>query len=176
MNRRTLLTTGVAALSGCAGALETGPELDPRKLEESVREGTMEARNDEGLGLLATDETLREIARYHAEDMIEESYIGNVSPSGETFADRYAKFDFTCSGRPPEAGGTRVGNNVLGRFRFERGKHTAPELADKLLGLWRKQTEKYKILTSGFWDATGVGAAADGDGGETVVYVAVYFC
>lgn len=177
MERRAFLAACVAGtISGCSGRL-TGPDLSAEDVAIHFRDHVNEARSDDGVGYFLTDETLVEIASYHAENMVEESYLGLTSPSGETFADRYQKFDYSCGGVPMNSEGPRVGNAILFRIRFDEGSRTEREIAEKFFELLLQNPEKKELAFWDFWSATGTGAAVGTEAaGRTVVYLAQYYC
>lgn len=177
MNRRALLATVASgAVAGCGGRL-VGPELDATTIATSLRDYVNDARTDRGAGYFATDEKLTKIARYHAEDMLEKSYVHMRSPTGETLGDRYRKFDYSCGGVSPQSDGPRVGNAVLFRIRFESGRYTEQEVAEKLFKNLLKQPEKRDLAFWDFWETQGTGAAVGTDAaGRTVVYAAQNYC
>ncbi|WP_158057636.1 CAP domain-containing protein [Halorussus halophilus] len=177
MNRRALLATVVSGtIAGCGGRL-VGPDLDANAIATYLRDYINEARTDRGVGYFATAEKLTKIARYHAEDMLEDSYFHMTSPDGESLPDRYRKFDFSCGGVPKESRGPRVGNAVLFRIRFESESYTERTIAQKLFDHLLKSKEKKELAFWDFWDSQGTGAAVGTDrAGRTLVYAAQYYC
>lgn len=69
---------------GDAGA----PAVDEAEVEYFSFELVNEARADEGVGELAYDATLSEIARAYSRRMRDEGFFAHVDPQGEDFSDR----------------------------------------------------------------------------------------
>ncbi|MFC7080972.1 CAP domain-containing protein [Halorussus caseinilyticus] len=177
MNRRAFLATACSgAVAGCSGRL-LGPKLDRTAIADHLRDYVNEARTDRGVGYFATDEKLVKVARYHAEDMLDDSYLRMTSPDGETLADRYRKFDYSCGGVPADSDGPRVGNAVLFKIGFDSGSYTEAEVARRLFDRLLASPEKKELAFWDVWDAQGTGAAVGTDaGGRTLVYAAQCYC
>jgi|GEM_PF-2374929 len=77
--------------------LEEEP-LDRSQIERDIHYYVNQEREDRGLEPLAYDTDLRDIARYHSQDMVDQDYFAHDSPDGETVEDRYERFGIACSG------------------------------------------------------------------------------
>lgn len=174
MNRRAFLSmVGVGALAGCSGRL-LGPDLSADEIAVGFRDRVNEVRADRATGHLAVDQTLAESAPYHAEDMLDRDYLGMNSPAGESMADRYQKFDYSCAGSTPPDGGVAVGN--ANRVRSSEDEVTERKLARTMFQRLLDTPQKKELAFWDFWGTT-TGAAVGEDGlGRTVVYLAQYYC
>ncbi|MFC4551914.1 MULTISPECIES: CAP domain-containing protein [Halorussus] len=156
-------------------------ELDRSRVERLVHEYVNERRVEHGLGTLAFDTELREIARYHSEDMAAEDYFSHVSPDGETRADRYEQFGYDC--RAP-AGDDRYytgAENILYTYydsNVRTGEGTvrytnADELARGIVRGWMNSEGHRENILLSAWDDEGIGVHVTSEG---KVYATQNFC
>lgn len=156
-------------------------ELDRGRVEKLVHRYVNERRAAHDLETLAFDTELREIARYHSEDMAENDYFSHVSPSGETMSDRYDKFGYDCRAYTSENTYYTGAENIAYTYydtdvRTENGTErytNADELARGIVRGWmNSQGHRENILTAA-WNNEGIGIAIT-SGGK--VYATQNFC
>lgn len=144
--------------------------INRTELEMAVHEGINEVRADNGLGPLSFDEGLREVARYHSEDMAENGYFSHTSPSGETMSDRYQRFDYEC--RTP-INEYMYGTGAENIFMYGSSAIEEDELADMVVDGWmNSEGHRANILDENV-RREGIGVAVSEDGS---VYVTENFC
>lgn len=178
-----LVVEGAAVDAG--GTDDTGDtplsELDRSRVERLVHEHVNERRAEHGLGALEFDTALREIARYHSEDMAENDYFSHTSPDGETRSDRYDRFGYDCRADTGDGTYYTGGENIAYTYYDTRVRTsdgvvrytTADELARGLVRGWmNSQGHRENILTEA-WDHEGIGVAITSDG---KVYATQNFC
>lgn len=66
----------------------SGTAVPPAEAEERLLNLLNAARRDAGLAPLRSDKELREVALAHSLDMVENNFVGHVSPSTGSYADR----------------------------------------------------------------------------------------
>lgn len=147
-----------------------------------MHEYVNEERTQRGLNALDFDEDLREIARYHSEDMAQRGYFSHTDPEGNNFADRYDRFNYTC--RVPTDGNTYYtgGENIAYTYyetnvRLDSGEivhyDTESELARGIVNQWMNSTGHRENLLADYWQNEGIGIYVTDD---NKVYATQNFC
>jgi len=156
-------------------------ELDRSRVEQLVHEHINERRAEHGLGSLAFDDDLREIARYHSRDMAENDYFSHESPSGESRSDRYEKFDYDCRADAGDGRYYTGGENIAytyydtdvnadwGTVRYT----TADELAAGIVKSWMNSEGHRENILTAAWNNEGIGIYVTAEG---KVYATQNFC
>ncbi|MFH5797331.1 CAP domain-containing protein [Haladaptatus sp. CMAA 1911] len=155
--------------------------MDRGDVERLVHTYVNEERSNRGLEPLAFSTDLREIARYHSEDMATRNYFSHTSPEGENFADRYDRFDHTCRASAGDGRYLTGGENIAqtwydvrvttadGTVRYT----TEDELARAIVTQWmNSQGHRENILTPE-WRNEGIGIVVTDEG---KVYATQNFC
>ena len=75
--------------------IDTRTEI--RQLERAIHAEVNQVRSGMGLSNVRYDRNLAQIAREHSKDMARKQYFDHVSPTGETFQDRYEAGRYRCS-------------------------------------------------------------------------------
>lgn len=152
--------------------------IDRAEIELYIHEEINEERASRGLGALNWDGELREVARYHSEQMATEGFFAHTSPTGQTMSDRYDKFGYNC--RAPTSGNryltgaeniakTYHHKNVIGQGRLTTNR----EVAEALVQQWMESTGHRENILTPEWNAEGVGVYVTSD---NEVYATQNFC
>lgn len=163
------------------------PDADPNPIAVEARiharvNGVRRARD---LPALSLDPALREVARSHSRDMADRDYMAHVSPEGDSFHDRYARFDYRCERRD----GDRIlgGAENVAQFPFGVPVHdgdggavrtlaTADELAAAVVGGWMDSPGHRENILREPWREEAIGVAVVRRDGVTRAYVTQNFC
>lgn len=169
------LSDYVNGLSGSSGGTGGNGTLnattDRERLELAIHERVNEARVERGLDPLAFDTDLREIARFHSEDMAERGYFNHTSPDGDTLEDRYDQFGYDC--RVP-AGTFQYKSGGENLFKYQSSASISDEeLADQVVEGWLNSPAHRRNLLDEDWRREGIGVATASDG---TIYVTQNFC
>lgn len=152
--------------------------IDRAEVEFYVHEEINEERTSRGLSRLNWDSELREIARYHSNQMAAEGFFAHTSPSGQTMGDRYDRFGYNCR---VSAGGNRYltgaeniaqtyhHKNVIGRGRLT----TDREVAEALVQQWMESEGHRENILKPEWNNEGIGVYLTS---ENEVYATQNFC
>jgi uncharacterized protein YkwD len=156
-------------------------DLDRGRVERRVHHHVNQRRADHGLAELEFDTDLREIARYHSEDMATNDYFSHTSPSGETMSDRYDEFGYDC--RADAGDGTYyTGSENIAYTYYDRRVQTddgvvrytnADELAQGIVTGWMNSRGHRENILTEAWDDEGIGIVVTGEG---KVYATQNFC
>lgn len=154
-------------------------------LEIKIHEETNKIRTQLNLSVLSFDEELRNIARYHSEDMAMNNYFDHISPNGETLKDRFAKFNFTCKIVVDNYVYEGAENLFLGyiykSYSYEKLTHRIlkydfygiEEFAKEVVKSWYESEGHRKNMLFKYWKKEGVGVFIASEG---KVYVTQVFC
>lgn len=85
-----------AAPAGDAATVTPHHRFNRTRVERLLHTYVNRERRTRGLAPLEYNETLRDIARYHNEDMAANGYYAHTAPDGETIQDRYERFGLDC--------------------------------------------------------------------------------
>lgn len=141
------------------------------RLELAIHERVNEVRQERGLSELAFDTELREVARYHSEDMAEREYFSHTSPEGHTLQDRYERFGYDCRVPAGEFEYKTGGENL---FMYRSSMEPSIEtLANRSVAGWLDSPGHRRNLLDEDWRQEGIGVARADDGS---VYVTQNFC
>lgn len=155
--------------AGDSSAINATTERE--RLELAIHERVNEARQERGLDPLAFDTDLREVARYHAEDMANRSYFSHTSPEGDTLEDRYERFGYDCR-VPTDGMSYKTGGENL--FTVSSADSLSNEkLADRAVQGWLDSPAHRENLLDQDWRQEGIGVAWTDDG---TLYVTQNFC
>ncbi len=123
------------------------PISEIRPLEEEMFDMVNSDRADSGLAPLVHDDELRQVARYHSEDMYLRDYFDHIDPDGESPSDRAdnAGIDYVV-----------IGENI----EWNMGHSNPVEYAEQ--GFMASPGHRANILFDGY-NAVGVGIASVGD-------------
>jgi uncharacterized protein YkwD len=152
---------------GETGTDESSSGLNEADIEEEIVALVKENRRERDVARLNHDPGLREIARYHSQDMAESGYVAHENPeTGETMEDRYAKFQYSCS---------TPGENVF-HAKFEGYSFSESEIASRTVEAWLDSQQHRELMLSSRFEAGGVGVEIVEEGRTTHVYVTQNFC
>jgi uncharacterized protein YkwD len=156
-------------------------ELDRSRVERRIHYHVNQRRAERGLDPLAFDTDLREVARYHSEDMAENDYFSHTSPSGETFTDRYEAFGYDCRAATGDGTYYTGAENIAYTYYDTRVRSggeivrytNADELARGIVTGWMNSEGHRENILMEAWDDEGIGVAIT-SGGK--VYATQNFC
>lgn len=157
-----LLPAELDGLLTGVGNPDSASALNETSVERLVADRVNAFRFDHDVSQLAYDPALAEIARYHSEDMADRNYTGHVGPEGETVADRFERFGYSCSAPGELILFTQYGREIEtlnGTVRFD----DESELATGVLNLWRQSPSHREALLTTTWEHIGVGVAVSDD-------------
>jgi uncharacterized protein YkwD len=149
--------------------------LNVGSVEFVIHQRINRARSGRGYPDLELNSRLREVARYHSEDMARNRYVEHTSPDGETIADRYAEFGLDCSSRAENLAKTYYREEVDvagGNDRYE----TPGELGRAIANRWLEFDSYRNNVMRREWTAHGIGVFAVERAGRIVVYATQNFC
>lgn len=180
---QTKKTTAAPSQTATAGVTSTSDpkdtqqpsSLDRTRLEKAVHEEVNSVRADNGLSTLDFDSDLRQIARYHSDDMATNEYFAHDSPSGETMADRYDRFGYNCRVQVSSNRYATGGENIY-TTRYSGLSLSEREIAEMTVSSWMESPGHRENLLRGYWQNEGIGVAISSDGGGTEIYVTQNFC
>lgn len=171
------------------GSSESGflsdDELNRTKIEYLVHKEINDRRRAHDLPPIQFDMELRQIARYHSKDMAESQYFAHTSPDGETMADRYDKFGYSChvdmSGNQYATGAENIAytyafENVVRENGATAYYSNEKEIARGLVNQWMNSTGHRKNILKSYWENEGIGIYIAEIDGETRVYATQNFC
>lgn len=160
-------------------------EFDAARIEAKVLEGVNIYRNEIGIQTLRRDSTLREMARFHSENMAGQRYVSH-SAAGFNTQERYEKYEMEDSCNVPnnQEKGLVSGENletlrktVAGRPFQENGEtryyRDETAVAEAVVNAWIDSEEARKRLKLENADRAGVGVVVTENGR---VYVTMDLC
>lgn len=142
-------------------------------LEREIHERINEIRQDNGLQTLNADSRLRDIARYHSEDMAQADYFAHTSPGGESMGDRYEKFGYECRASTGTNTYLTGGENIAMR---ETRSTDEERVARRIVSQWMNSRGHRKNILEPAWDDEGIGVVIELQGGQYRVYATQNFC
>lgn len=149
--------------------------LERQRIEKLIHEQINERREERNLRSLSFDTQLREIARYHSQDMADEDYFDHTSPSGETREDRYDRFGYDC--RVSTGGNSyATGAENINRIEYSGFSYTESEIAEKFVTSWMESDGHRENILKQYWENEGIGVVVHEDVGDTVVIATQNFC
>lgn len=164
----------------------TQSNLDIGKIEWKIHERINEIRTKRGLSRLKMSGRLREIARYHSDDMATSGYFAHDSPSGETMEDRYQKAGYNCRvdvgvGEELSTGAENIAytyayktvDTAEGTVSYD-GNET--KIAHGIVRQWMNSKPHSENILKDYWEYEGIGVAAINSDGGTKVYATQNFC
>lgn len=182
--------SGLSELGEEAGFLNsTGGDSDALNrsaIERQVHQSINQVRVERGLSELQSDQDLREVARYHSEDMADRGYFAHEGPDGETMGDRYDRFGYDCEVALSENRYATGGENIAytyayGRIRADDGRiisHDGDEshIGRGIVRQWMNSTGHRENIVKPHWRSEGIGVAFAQVEEGTRVYVTQNFC
>jgi uncharacterized protein YkwD len=162
-----------------------GSEFNRENVEYLIHEHINEVRAERDLSRLSFDTGLREIARYHSEDMASSGYFAHTSPDGESMGDRYQKFGYQCQvssgGNQYTTGGENLAKTYYqARISLQNGStvyYDSPgELAQGVVQQWMNSEGHRENILKPYWENEGIGVTITEEDGATAVYVTQNFC
>jgi uncharacterized protein YkwD len=144
------------------------------KIEREIHRLINKKRAEHGLSRLSFDTKLREVARYHSQNMAEKQFFDHTAPSGQTMEDRYQKFGYSCR---VSSGGNRYltgAENIA--YRGGDIYSSEKELAEFFVDSWMDSPGHRKNILTPAWEKEGIGVAVTEVGGDTKVYATQNFC
>lgn len=160
-------------------------EFNRENVEQRIHEEINDERTQRNLAPLSFDNDLREIARYHSEDMVSSGYFAHTSPDGESMEDRYQKFGYQCQVSMGDTQYTTGGENIAKTYyettiALENGStvhHDTPEeLAEGVVQQWMNSEGHRENILKPYWNNEGIGVETTEEDGATAVYVTQNFC
>lgn len=160
-------------------------DISRSRVEAEIHSEVNRVRQERGLSTLATDSRLREIARYHSEDMALKGYFAHDSPDGETMGDRYEKFNYDC--RVP-TGDNRYASgaeNIAYTYAFARVSKPGgaeshdgdeQEIGAGIVEQWMNSPGHRENILRPYWRNEGIGVAVTEVDGRVRVYATQNFC
>lgn len=157
------------------------PSVDPASIdaadvEQAIVDQINSARDDRGLDALSRSGELREMARFHSDNMAEQQYLSH-SAGGFNTEQRYERFDLAdqCRFADDTNTGTREDESieVYGRVTVGPNGTDATQLADAAVTNWFGDDESETILTYQNANKLGVGVTITESG---QVYLTVDLC
>lgn len=184
--------TGVQAIdntvddlsSAAAGVLEEEP-LNRTQIEREIHVAINEERRESGLQTLSYDTVLRDIARYHSEDMANRSYYAHESLEGDNFEDRYRQFGYDCRVPTGENMYFSGAENIAYTYadqdvQTERGvedyDRNETKIARAFVEGWMNSPGHRRNILEPAWRAEGLGVAITEDDDGTKVLATQNFC
>jgi len=167
--------------NGQASNAESNDGLDEEEVERLIHEEINDYRADQGVGELAYDDGLAEIARYHSSNMAEDENIYHTSPDGQTVDDRYERFGYDCRVPVGDNQYRTSGENVAKTWYEEdltNGDYygSPEELAEGVVEQWINSPDHRENLVDDAWRKEGIGVTVTEEDGNTAVYVTQNFC
>lgn len=165
-----------AAVSGAQAALEEEP-VDEREIEREVHRFVNEERTDRGYDPVEFDDSIREVARAHSEDMATRGYFAHESPGGDGHPDRYDLHGVACGSSAENIAWTLADGGVK-TSSGERVDHDRDEtsIARGLVRQWMTSPGHRENLLSPDWQAEGVGVSLSETDDGVRVYATQNFC
>jgi len=155
-------------------SMMTVPEIDREDLEQEIHELVNDRREANGLSSLETDSYLKEIARYHSEDMAKSGYFAHDSPAGESMSDRYDRFGYDCR---VEVSGNEYLTGAENIFKISIDYQLSEEeIGEMAVESWMESPGHRENILRPEWNAEGIGVYAIDEGSEVSVYVTQNFC
>jgi len=149
-----LLLLAAVATMPAAGAADGASHMQALTADEEQAVALLNAdRSAHGLPPLRVNLTLAALAREYAQDMIDRGYFSHVSPEGEEFSDRLARYGVAFRS---------AGENL--------GMHGSVAAAERML--MNSPSHRANILGRDF-DELGIGVRSAADGSVYIVQVFV---
>ena len=153
-----------------------GASIDRADVERAVVDRINAERRDRGNAELDRLDELREMARFHSDNMAEQGFPSHAA-GGYSTGDRYERFGLADRCRFPDDTGTGTREDeaieVYGRVTAGPDGTTAEQLAATAVAEWFDDSESETILTYENANQLGVGATIADDGR---VYLTVDLC
>jgi len=187
--KRVWLLIAILLLSGCttlvSGDTLSGDgqaeieSLNTTELEHELHRLVNEERAERGLQTLAYNPELRQVARYHSEDMAENSYFRHTAPDGETLEQRYEQFNIDCPGQ--HIAGENIGTGYANAKVAYEGETleigtNETRIAKLLVQQWMDSPAHRENIVGSQWVSEGIGVATVDKNGRTKLYVTQNFC
>lgn len=165
---------------------DSGPDDVSRPSREQTERHLQTTLNNERIDAghrpLERNETLDQIARYHATDMAEREYVDLESPEGETVYDWMQRYNYTCE-RYISASRVSYGAEFVTRISYGKPLYgfgetirSERELAIKIVDRMTGDLTSDKGLFESYWETIGIGIAATKAGDGHNVYVSIVYC
>jgi uncharacterized protein YkwD len=147
---------------------------DLERVEQAMIDEINERRTDQyksPIDSIYLDE-LWSIAEYHTTQMVERDFFASETPEGETYSNRYHRFDPNCA----RIDNYRQAYEGIARVRYDPWTNSSAHIADEdaiVDGLVGNLTAPYGSLTDKRYDDVGVDVQYDGSTGYIVTTVAI---
>lgn len=157
-------------------------KLNRSKIELLIHEYINEERASRGLSTLSFDRDLREIARYHSENMATKDFFSHTSPDGQTMQDRYERFGYDCR---VSTGGDRYATGAENiAYKFATSDAGSPELlgnnesriAEAFVSQWMDSDGHRENILKSHWTVEGIGISLVSSATEIRIYATQNFC
>jgi len=179
MKRAVFLLTALLASSVLSAGLS---ETDLPSLEKAIHAQVNCERAKAGLGALAWDSPIAEVARKHSRDMAARHFFSHQDPAGREATER-AKEDGLILGRDFQM----IGENILSISRIrsvrttidDEGEHvevhrrTPEDIAKETVEGWMASTGHRENLLRREFNREGIGVAVDSKGEVLVTQVLI---
>jgi uncharacterized protein YkwD len=194
---RAVMLALVVVSSGCLGVGASNQDtsqdgtdgltietVNTTEIERAIHEEVNAERTKRGLDALEWDDNLHQVAQFHSRDMAEQKYIAHDSPSGESVADRYAKFNIECSAT---ANGETLGGgeNIAatwptGSVEMEHAtrnfNNNETKIAQGIVHQWLNSKAHKENMLLPNWSSEGIGVTVTEMDGERRVIATQNFC
>lgn len=184
--------TGIPMIDGPAQDLASGvsdfadTSVNRTEVEREVHREINERREAHGLRPLEWDSELRDITRYHSEDMAQNGYYAHTAPDGETLEDRYQRFNYNCRIETVDGVITSGSENIAYTYagsdvEREDGSvvnhdYDETQIAEGLVNQWMNSPGHRENILRPYWQAEGIGISLKDTDGRTKVYATQNFC
>lgn len=165
---------------------ETGDQrIDTEAVEWAIHNRINEIRQERDLGRLQMDPKLREAARLHSSNMVEQDFFAHESPSGMTVEDRYEEVGRNCRVDAGESGFVSGGENIAYTWAYEgveteRGTvhHNGNEtsIGQGIVENWMHSSGHRKNILQPYWGYEGIGVETVPEDGRLKVVATQNFC
>jgi uncharacterized protein YkwD len=173
----TATATATAASTPTATATPTPrPDIDAAAVEREVANAVNDRRADRDLQELVAIDQIREMARFHSENMAAQGYLSHAA-AGYTAAERYEEYGLADRCRVADDSGTGIREDdeleVLGVVRVGPNGTNESQLAASAVETWFDDQEPRQRLTYRNADQVGVGVEVTDTGR---VFLTVNLC
>jgi uncharacterized protein YkwD len=134
-------------------------------LRQHLHEEVNNRRTERGLPSLEQSALLHNVALYHSQDMVNNSYFAHTGPNGETVKQRYSSFDVSCEG----------GENIWLSTDVAAANDES-EMAKTIVDAWMNSPGHRENLLHPRWRTEGFGIATGVVEGEESILVTQNFC
>lgn len=153
---------------------ETTGRLNEEKTEKILHKKINQVRKSKGLKPLDLGKKLSEAADYHSKDMIKDGYYAHKSPDGETYLDRYKKFNVTCRDSLGAENINKAQYGVKVRYKdLKLDTKNERQVAEATVQMWLHSPPHKRTMLTDKWYKQGLGVELSPNGW---VFVTQNFC